>query len=57
MAKNINFPKEVLQFFRATGSKGGTARAERHTKEELRAWGKKGGRPRGSGKKQQDGVK
>jgi len=52
MAKNINFPKEVLQFFRATGSEGGTARAERHTKEELREWGKKGGRPRGSGKKQ-----
>ena len=37
-----------MKYFRATGSEGGKARAARHTPEELRAWGKKGGRPKGS---------
>jgi hypothetical protein len=53
MAKTIKLPENVLKFFQATGSEGGKARAERHSKEELREWGKKGGRPKGSGKKQQ----
>jgi hypothetical protein len=57
VAKNFRLPPDVLKFFKATGSQGGKARAERHTKEELREWGKKGGRPRGSGKKQQEGKK
>ena len=52
MAKKVKMPENVLKFFRETGSEGGKARAEKHTKEELREWGKKGGRPRGSGKKQ-----
>jgi hypothetical protein len=52
MVKKVKIPPEVLKFFQATGSEGGKARAEKLTKEELRAWGKKGGRPRGSGKKQ-----
>ena len=43
-------PALVLEFFRATGAMGGKARAERHTAEELTAWGKLGGRPKGSGK-------
>jgi hypothetical protein len=51
MAKKVKMPENVLKFFQATGSEGGKARAERHSKEELREWGKKGGRPRGSGKK------
>lgn len=51
MAKKVKMPENVLRFFRETGSEGGKARAEKHTKEELREWGKKGGRPRGSGKK------
>ena len=52
MAKKVKLPPQILKFFQATGSEGGKARAEKHTKEELREWGKKGGRPRGSGKKQ-----
>ena len=52
MAKKVKLPENVLKFFQATGAEGGKARAERHSKEELREWGKKGGRPRGSGKKQ-----
>ncbi len=39
-------PKEVLKYFQKTGAEGGKARAERHTSEELSAWGKMGGRPR-----------
>jgi general stress protein YciG len=54
MAKKVKLPENVLKFFQATGSEGGKARAERHSKEELREWGKKGGRPRGSGKKRKE---
>ena len=54
MAKKVKLPPEILKFFQKTGSEGGKARAERHTAEELRKWGKKGGRPKGSGKKQRD---
>src|SRR5215831_14272952 len=48
MAKKVKLPENVLKFFQATGAEGGKARAERHSKEELREWGKKGGRPKGS---------
>jgi hypothetical protein len=41
-----------MEYFRKTGAMGGRARAKNHTPEELSAWAKKGGRPRGSGKKQ-----
>jgi hypothetical protein len=44
----IRIPEAVMKYFRATGSEGGKARAARHTPEELRTWGKKGGRPKGS---------
>ena len=44
-------PKAVLQFFKETGAEGGKARAEKYTQEQLSEWGKKGGRPKGSGKK------
>jgi general stress protein YciG len=44
-------PKDVLKFFQQTGSEGGKARAKNHSKEQLSEWGKKGGRPKGSGKK------
>ena len=47
MAK-FRIPEAVMKYFRATGSEGGKARAARHTPEELRTWGKKGGRPKGS---------
>jgi general stress protein YciG len=46
--KKPKMPPAVLEFFKATGSQGGKARAERHTPEELREWGKKGGRPKGT---------
>lgn len=49
------FPKEVLKWFRKTGAEGGKARAARHSKAELRAWGKLGGRPKGTGTKQKKG--
>jgi general stress protein YciG len=45
-------PKDVLKYFQKTGAEGGKARAKKHTKKQLSEWGKKGGRPKGSGKKQ-----
>ena len=48
----LQIPEEVMEYFRKTGSMGGKARAERHSKDQLIEWGKKGGRPRGSGRKQ-----
>jgi len=44
-------PDAVLEYFRQTGAIGGKARAKNHTNEQLRAWGKLGGRPKGSAKK------
>jgi len=41
-----------MEYFRKTGSIGGKTRAKKHSKEQLSAWGKLGGRPKGSGKKQ-----
>lgn len=48
--KKIRIPPEVMEYFRKTGAAGGKARAERHTKKQLSAWGKLGGRPKGSAK-------
>ena len=50
MAK-IRIPEDVLEFFRKTGSKGGKARASKHSKRQLSEWGKMGGRPKGRGKR------
>lgn len=47
----LRIPDDVMEYFRKTGSMGGKARAKNHTPEELSAWAKKGGRPKGSGKK------
>lgn len=47
----LRIPEDVMEYFRKTGSIGGKARARRHTTEQLSAWGKLGGRPKGSGKK------
>jgi hypothetical protein len=41
-----------MEYFRKTGSIGGKTRAKKYTKEELSEMGKKGGRPKGSGKKE-----
>jgi hypothetical protein len=46
-----------MEFFKETGAQGGKARAERHSKEQLAEWGKKGGRPKGSGKDKTKGGK
>ena len=48
----VKIPKNVLKYFQETGAEGGRSRARKHTPEELSAWGKKGGRPKGSAKKQ-----
>ena len=44
--RKVRIPDEVLEFFRKAGSVGGKTRAAKHTKAELREWGKLGGRPR-----------
>jgi hypothetical protein len=49
--KTPPIPDDLLEFFRATGAKGGKARAKKHSKKQLADWGKLGGRPKGSGKK------
>jgi general stress protein YciG len=38
--------KAIKQYLALIGSKGGTVRAERHGKDKLSEWGKKGGRPK-----------
>ena len=48
---------EIKRFFQKTGQQGGKARAAGHTAEELSAWGKMGGRPKRSAKKQKKGGK
>jgi hypothetical protein len=53
--KKLRIPEEVMAYFRLVGAQGGKARAKRHTKKELSAWGKLGGRPKGSGKRRKGG--
>ena len=45
--------KIIREFLKRVGSKGGKARAAKYNKATLRKWAKKGGRPKGSGKKQE----
>ena len=52
VVKKPDIPEDVLNYFRKTGSVGGKARAKTYTKEQLSKMGRKGGRPKGSGKKQ-----
>jgi general stress protein YciG len=47
---DVRIPKDVMEFFRKTGSMGGKARASKHSKEQLSEWARMGGRPKGSGK-------
>lgn len=51
--KKLQIPEEVMEYFRKTGSIGGKTRAKKYSKDQLSEMGKKGGRPKGSGKKQQ----
>lgn len=53
MAKRIELPEEARRFFEETGREGGLARARNHPPEKLSEWAKKGGRPKGSGTKNQ----
>ena len=50
--KKPQIPDNVMEYFRKAGSIGGKARAKKYTKEQLSEMGKKGGRPKSSGKKQ-----
>jgi len=49
MAKDT--PKMIREYLASIGSKGGKARAARHSKAELSKWAKLGGRPRKDAKK------
>ena len=53
----LRIPDDVMEYFRKTGSIGGKTRAEKYTKEQLSEMGKKGGRPKGSGKKANKATK
>ena len=55
MAKKPRIPPAAIEYLRKTGAMGGKARAAMYTKAELSEMGKKGGRPKGSGKKQKKG--
>ena len=46
MANLLMIPDSAMKYFRLTGSMGGKKRAELYTQEQLREWGKLGGRPR-----------
>jgi hypothetical protein len=39
-------PQSISEYLSALGKKGGAARAKKHSKSQLSAWGKLGGRPR-----------
>jgi hypothetical protein len=45
--------KEIIRkFLKRAATKGGKARAAKYDKATLSKWAKKGGRPKGSGKKE-----
>ena len=44
--------KIIRDFLKRAGSKGGKARAAKYDAATLSKWAKKGGRPKGSGKKE-----
>jgi hypothetical protein len=52
--KEFHLPDDVLAYFRQQGARGGKARAKKYTPEQLSKMGKKGGRPKGSGKRQKE---
>jgi hypothetical protein len=55
--KKLRIPEDVMEYFRKVGAVGGKTRAANHSPQQLSAWGKMGGRPKGSGKKQKKGRK
>ena len=44
MIEPMRFPKEVADYFRKEGAKGGQTRAAKYGFAQLSEWGKKGGR-------------
>jgi len=42
----IVIPPSAMKYFQLTGSMGGKKRANLYTREQIREWGKLGGRPR-----------
>jgi len=50
--KKLSIPENVMEYFRKTGAMGGKTRAAKHSAKELSEWGRMGGRPKGSTKKQ-----
>ena len=46
-----------MEYFRKAGALGGKTRAEKHSKKQLSEWGKLGGRPKGTVKKDKRGGK
>ena len=42
----LAIPPAAMKYFQLTGSVGGKKRAALYTKEQIKAWGKLGGRPR-----------
>jgi general stress protein YciG len=44
--------KVIRQYLTEIARKGGKARAKKYDKKTLSKWGKKGGRPKGSGDKE-----
>jgi hypothetical protein len=46
VVEKIRIPQSAMKYFRLTGSVGGKTRAEMYSHEQLRQWGKLGGRPR-----------
>jgi len=49
---NNDVDKIIREFLTRAGRKGGKARAAKYDKSTLSKWAKKGGRPRGSAKKE-----
>ena len=45
MARRSKTRELISAYLRKLGSKGGKARAAKHSKQELSQWAKKGGRP------------
>ena len=54
MEHRIELPEDVLKFFQRTGREGGLARKRNHSPEQLKAWARMGGRPKGSTKKRSE---
>lgn len=55
--EKIKIPHSAMKYFIETGRIGGETRAARYSKEQLREWGKLGGRPPGGRKRRKASAK